>query len=106
MSISTLLSRNADNKIVADVALNPTDVVVNDTIWKIMPAKINVDGRTITVDDFEARCDNQFIKIDGIASDNPDDELLVELNEIDLDFIFETLAISNVAFGGRATGKF
>ena len=106
VSISTLLSRNADNKIVADVALNPTDVVVNDTIWKIMPAKINVDGRTITVDDFEARCDNQFIKIDGIASDNPDDELLVELNEIDLDFIFETLAISNVAFGGRATGKF
>lgn len=48
----------------------------------------------------------EFIKIGGIVSDNPDDILTLELNDMSLDYVFETLAISNVAFGGTATGDF
>ena len=39
-------------------------------------------------------------------SDNPDDVLTLNLNAMSLDYVFETLAISNVDFGGTATGDF
>ena len=39
-------------------------------------------------------------------SKNPADELALSIKDIDLDYIFETLNISNVQFGGRATGTF
>ena len=58
------------------------------------------------MNDFVAKCDKQFVTIDGVLSKNPDDLLSVELNDISLDYIFETLNIDNVAFGGRASGKF
>ena len=55
---------------------------------------------------FLVTCEDQFIKINGNATENPEDDVIVELNDINLDYVFETLAINNVTFGGRATGKF
>ncbi|MDD6851375.1 MAG: translocation/assembly module TamB [Bacteroidales bacterium] len=106
VNLSTLISRDEESNIAATVDVNPSRVYINDTLWCVNPAKIEYSGKRITVDDLQVLCDKQFVKIDGIVSDNPDEIINVALRDIDLDYIFETLAINNVTFGGRATGDF
>ncbi len=107
VNLSALINRNDDNKLSADISINPTELVFNDTTWNLNPAKINISpDPIISIDGFDVRCDKQFVKINGKISNNPDDQLLVALSDINLDYIFQTLEINNVAFGGRATGEF
>lgn len=106
LSLSTLLGRKPNGEIDCKVVVNPTEMVFNDTVWNLQRSRIDIEPNLITVNDFVAKCDKQFITIDGVLSKNPDDLLSVELNDISLDYIFETLNIDNVAFGGRASGKF
>lgn len=108
VNVSALLSRSDDEQrtLNADIDINPTKLVFNDTAWQMHPAKITVMGRNVKVENFMASCDKQYISIDGEVSDDDLSQLCVDLNDINLDYVFETLAIDNVMFGGRATGRF
>lgn len=106
VNVSTLLKRDSINELTASVDINPTKLIFNDTAWQVHPSKVNIAKHDIKVRDFLVTCEDQFIKINGNATENPEDDVIVELNDINLDYVFETLAINNVTFGGRATGKF
>ncbi|MCM1518113.1 MAG: translocation/assembly module TamB [Pseudoflavonifractor sp.] len=109
VSLSTLVGRDVNDKgYTADVAINRSELVFNDTVWTVNPAKIDVDlaDKRISIDNIDIRRDNQYITIDGTVSDDPDDQLILKLLNINLDYVFETLGIDNVMFGGDATGQF
>ncbi len=106
VNVSTLVRRDSANELFAAININPTKLIFNDTAWQVHPSKIDVAKHNVEVRDFLVTCEDQFIKINGDATDNPEDDIIVELNDINLDYVFETLAINNVTFGGRATGKF
>ena len=106
VNVNGLLDKGSDGKIKADIDINPSQLVFNDSIWTIEKGHINVENGVVEVDNFTGRHAEQFICINGKASHDPDDELCVELNDMNLDYVFETLAIDNVDFGGRATCKF
>lgn len=109
VSMSTAIGRDEEhNGYTANVDLNRSELVFNDTVWTVNPAKIDINLPTkhIVVDDIDIRRDNQYITINGTVSDNPDDELCLRLLNINLDYVFETLGIDNVMFGGDATGQF
>lgn len=90
----------------ARIDINPSEIMFNDTAWLVHPARVDVARKHISVNDIYVTCEKQYIKINGVASDVPEDEITVELSDINLDYVFETLAIDNVTFGGRATGTF
>lgn len=107
-NVSTLLTQieqEDSHKIGAIIDINPSQIVFNDTAWQVHPAKIKVSGRTAQVDNFRATCSEQFIAINGQISEDDTDQLCLELNDINLNYIFETLDIETAMFGGRATGK-
>lgn len=109
VSLSALFGRNEENTgYTAAVDINPTKMVINDTTWTISPAKIYADiaSKHIDVSGIDVRRAGQYITVDGIVSDNPDDELCLQLLNVNLDYIFETLDIGAAMFGGDATGKF
>ncbi len=105
VSLSALLGRDANGKFMTNVNVNPTKVIVNDTVWDVHQGRLSYEGGVIDVDGIEGSCDDQFIKIAGRVSKNPDDALNVSLQNIHLDYIFETLKINHVNFGGVATGE-
>ncbi|WP_304609398.1 translocation/assembly module TamB domain-containing protein [Muribaculum intestinale] len=89
------------------IDVRPSRIVINDSVWRIRPSLIEIaPDRHVDVRDFEVSRHNQFIKINGSVSENPADYLCLELQSIDLDYVFETLDISAAMFGGIATGKF
>ena len=103
---SVVLSKNEDKSIAVHTDINPSQVVVNDTVWYVKQGAFDYANGTVTIDGIHVFREGQFIDIEGAASKNPDDEVKLELKNIDLDYIFETLHINNVDFGGKATGVF
>lgn len=86
------------------VRVNPSQFAVNDTIWRVAPALMRWSGQELSIDSVCVMRSGQLALIDGLVSKDADKELLVTLQNIDLDYVFETLNINYVTFGGRASG--
>ena len=106
VDVSAQLGRDVIGDISALIGLKRSEIVLNDTVWTVHDALIDYKKDRIEVNNVDISCANQYIKIDGVVSDNPDDELTVQLSRMNLDYIFETLDIGNAMFGGIATGNF
>lgn len=104
--IDTHIGRDDENNIIANIDINRSELTFNDTIWTVEPSTINVKNKLISVTGFNVHRDNQHIQLSGLASTDEDDYLELKLSDINLDYVFESLAIPNVAFGGNATGIF
>lgn len=123
LNLDATVERDEDGTMNGLVTVKPSHVTFNDTVWTIDPATVNItasphtipkDGEVkearnklrIAVNNLHGYHDDQYVTIDGTLSHDPDDLLCLDLGDMSLDYIFDTLAINNVDFGGRATGKF
>ncbi|MCM1520593.1 MAG: translocation/assembly module TamB [Lachnoclostridium sp.] len=97
---------DARKELVTSININPSTMIFNDTAWTVNPSEINIRPGLVSVNDFHAGREGQHIIIDGKASADSTDVIKLQLRDIDLDYVFETLNISNVMFGGNATGDF
>ena len=105
LNLTGLLNRGTDGGLKADIDIHPSQLVFNDTIWEVQRGRIGIENGVIEVENLAGGRHDQFIHINGTVSHDPDDELCLEMNDLNLDYIFETLAIDHVDFGGRATSK-
>ncbi len=105
LKMMALLSRNDADAIVTDLNIGRSNMVFNDTSWTVNPSHISLVDKTLTIDDFKADREGQSIMIAGKSTALPDDSITVTLDNVNLDYVFETLNIPNVTFGGNATGK-
>jgi len=83
----------------------PSNLSFNDTVWTMEPSLVTLRKGRIDVDGFRVGRAGQHIEIDGAVTAGHDDSLTVSLADVDLDYVFETLNISNAMFGGTASGK-
>ena len=69
----------------ARLSLLPSDVIINREIWRIQDkVSFGIEkGRTV-VKDFELFRENQLLTVNGIISNNPEDELIVGFNKFRL----------------------
>lgn len=105
ISLSTLLDRS-NGELDTYTDLHRSTMTFNDSAWIIQPATIVTRGmREVIVDDLCVESYNQFVKINGKASDNPDDNIAIDVLNIDLAYIFDALNIDKVKLGGIATGE-
>lgn len=84
--------------------INPSSFNLNGAEWAVAPAEINYSDKLLTIDNLHISHDDQFVDIRGIGSASKDDVLTVSMADIDLNYIFDTLNINYVSFGGIATG--
>jgi len=86
-------------------AIHPSEMVFNDSIWRMTPTTISYQADKISIHNFQAAHNLQQIDIEGDISENPNDQLFVQLQKVDLDYIFKSLKIEALTFGGIATGE-
>ena len=99
------LSRNElSSKPEVSLEINPSVFDFGSARWNIDRSRINYRDNTVDVSGLRIWHDGQFVEIDGKASAIPEDSITVRLAEIDVDYIFDTLNINYVSFGGTATG--
>ena len=82
----------------------PAEFYLNGARWDVAGADVLFDGTKITVNGMHIGSGDQYLTIAGVASASDDDEIVVTLNNVDLDYIFSTLNINYVTFGGIAKG--
>jgi len=105
LKLTSLFSKKEGRSpIRVETSILQTDMVFNDSIWTFYPAMVVVDSSNIRFNHLQVAHHDQFLKINGAISNNSEEELKIELNKVDLDFIFQSLAISALEFGGIATG--
>ncbi len=105
-NFSTLLGRGTDGLVSADTRFNPGEITFGDDVWRIAPSSLIWADSRLEARDFALRSDTQSISIDGVAGPAMEDVARVELHDIELASIFETLEIDKALIGGRATGTF
>lgn len=95
------------NRLLTDIAINRSKMVFNDSTWTVNPAAVHIAPGRIVVDNLSGGRRGQSLSINGVASADSTEMLVMKLENIDLDYIFESLNMSDaVQFGGRATGDF
>ena len=87
----------------AKIDINPTDIIINDTLWNIHPSNVTVEGKRFHVDNFLISQEDRHLKIDGFISDSPSDTVFIDMNRINITYVFE-IADLGVSFDGDATG--
>lgn len=103
-SISTLLGRDDDKRLTAQFNLNPSDINFGTDTWHINAATIDYSYHNVTVNNFAMATPTQRISINGTASSLPESLLQVDLENIELLSIFQTLDIDKALIGGKASG--
>jgi len=101
----TTLYRNLAEKPEAHVRVQPSHIILNDTIWNVEPSDILYSEDNLLIDHFNVHHQQQHITIDGCASKNPNDLLTVDLNEVEVSYILDLVKFDAVEFSGKATGQ-
>jgi len=89
-----------------DISIHESPIYVNDSLWRLNPSLVTIQKERIDIDNFMVDHGQQHIYLNGTVSRNVQDTLLLDLKEIELSYIFETLGIPVLQFGGEATGSF
>ncbi|MDE5676375.1 translocation/assembly module TamB [Phocaeicola sp.] len=89
----------------ADIEIQPTRVVLNDTVWNIHPAHIAVDSGRVFIDNFLFEHKDQYLRIDGKLTQKETDSCQIDLKNIRLDYVLDIVQFDDVEFGGLVTGK-
>ena len=107
-SIATLFTKEDKNPLMIDIDMLPGELLLNNAMWKMEKSHINIKDGHYAVNNFAVYTDDksQEIKINGSYSPKSSSDILkAELKDIDLEYIFQTLAIDVLRFGGAATGS-
>lgn len=102
---STFFDRNDQSNLMTLVKFSPGKINFGNEIWEIAPATIRIDNNNISVENFALNAPTQHIVINGIAGPEESDVLTVNLENIELINIFETLEIDKALISGQATGS-
>lgn len=98
------MEEHGKEMLTTEIAIAPTKVILNDSIWDIHPSKITLQDEHLTVSNFKFTHKDQFLHIDGVASKSITDTLKVDLNRINVGYVFDIVNIDDVDFKGEATG--
>ena len=99
------IAKDAMQSPVYTFRIGDSDIMINGETWEVKPMRAVLSDKILSVDDMNISHGDQFLRISGRASASPNDTITVNLNDIDLSYIFNTLNINYVTFGGQATGR-
>ena len=96
---------NEQGKPEARIHIEPSQVILDSTPWHLAPSDIIYSDRHLVVDYFNVSHGNQHLIIDGVASTQPTDTLMVDMNELEVAYILDLVNFHSVSFEGLATGR-
>lgn len=103
VSAKTFFSRQ-DGMLDTHIHVQPSELTFNDTTWLVKPADIRIYGKQIECHNLEVSSRDRFVKVNGIVSESPSDSLIVQLNNVEVDYVLALVDFTAVDFRGRAFG--
>ena len=83
----------------------PTEIILSDSIWNLRASEAYYKkSEGLSIRNFLFESQSQFIHIDGVASENRSDSLLVTMNDLNLDYVMRLINLKGISIGGLITG--
>ena len=89
----------------AHMRIHPSEVILDNTPWQLQPSDIVYSKDRLNIDHFQLSNDRQHIIVSGLATNNPEDSIIVDLQDIDVAYILDLVNFHSVSFAGLATGQ-
>ena len=105
VNTETQFFKNNKGDAAAHINIHPSEILVEDSIWRIEPSDIIYSKNHLNVDYFSIHHDDQHIIVSGLATRTPNDSLLIDLKDIDVSYVLNLLNFHAVEFGGLLSGK-
>lgn len=87
------------------ISFLPTEIILNNSAWKVHPSQVVINpDNTLDIQNFRLQKGSQYIVVDGIASKDERDLLVVDMNEIDLEPIMKLVNLKSITIDGKTTG--
>lgn len=93
------------NRLSTTIDIRPSKIILNDTIWKVHPSKITIDKDLIGIDDFLFEHQDQYVRANGRIGKEQTDSCLVDLSNINLQYVMDIIQFHAVKFNGLITGR-
>lgn len=104
IKLASAIRRNPISGLEATLDILPSEFLLNGSTWTIPQGKIEYGDKRVAITGLSVSHGQQAVDISGVASESPFDVVSVSLRDINLSYIFDTLNINYVTFGGQATG--
>lgn len=104
VNVSSFLRPGFDNRQTVEAQIEPSEIIINDTVWRIAPGWISYHDKTADVTDIKVYNDDRHVAVSGRLSANRTDTLTVRLKDVSLEYIFNIVNFHTVEFDGKATG--
>lgn len=88
---------------ITTVDIKPSHAIISDSIWSIAPSRIIVEKGKMEIESFSVSHNQRFLKVSGTVSESPKDTVRMQLNNINIGYVFDVLDLG-VDFKGEATG--
>lgn len=84
----------------------PSLAVINDAAWRLNSGNnILFDSARVEVRNLLISKNNEYLLVDGLLSQNPDDQMLIEFNEFDVANLSQLLRLKDMNFEGAISGQ-
>lgn len=104
-AITSFRKSEESNRLSTMIDLRPSKIILNDTIWKIHPSQITIDKNLIEIDNFLFEHQNQYVRTNGRIGKETTDSCLVDLSNINLQYVMDIIQFHAVKFNGLVTGR-
>lgn len=88
-----------------DIDVKPSDILVNDTTWNVLPSTIIYSDGDLTINHFAIEHNRQHIRIDGMATKHTTDSITIDMQDVDVSYVLGLVNFHSVEFSGDLTGK-
>ncbi|GHT34689.1 DUF490 domain-containing protein [Bacteroidia bacterium] len=105
VSTSTAFERNADNRLTTNTDILPSNFILSDTLWDILPGNIKTEPEKITLSNIVLSSLSEDITINGIASKSENDYLYATLNKVNLRMLEQFIVMDAIDIDGIVSGK-
>lgn len=105
LNTETAFTKGAGKGFDICTTVHPSEVMVSDTVWHVLPAEIKYSEGNLSIDNFAIEHNRQHIRIDGLATRSANDSIVVDLQDVDVSYILNLVNFHAVDFSGFASGK-
>ena len=105
LSGQTTFEEDFNGQQTVNVSIAPSVMRVREASWDIHPCLISYTGKRLDIRNFNIQHGPQHLRVNGAASQHSQDSLMVDLQDIDIDYVLDLVNFHAVDFNGYATGK-
>ncbi|MBN2812931.1 MAG: translocation/assembly module TamB [Bacteroidales bacterium] len=88
-----------------ELNFSPSSFITNDTLWTVQPGKITIDSNAISLNNISVKHNNDLFLMEGLVSENPEDELHINFSHFNLGNLNGVLVATGFELGGILNGK-